>query len=580
MNKNNFMKAMSMIDEDLIQDANTQYTGEKSSDSANALYSENESEIVVSGVEVYHRTVWKKILAVAATFVLVTGAVGGGVYYFSKMNDKPVVNEEDNSTSIYEKIKTNKDSYDMSEYVWNFSAGADILVGEANDYKDELFEYLDSIAEVKRVDSVPASFRKVKFRFVNSNDKNEYFLSIHEDGYGEWSMNDENPLINEEFYSFGTVAFYDLFYKVMGEADSGTAENMNKVSQDELGDFLEHHLIGNEDDQVVFAPWKGALDVEIDNYMITDKNQLMNDLMGLEWVKIEESEFDYTNYYDMGIRVSEKGYLMAAEDDHYPFGCYKLKNEIECEKLVSAVRSVLGYDTEYRDASSEEIKEVFSGIIENDRISTWEGTGGIPQGGQYYGTIYRYYNMSDPESFINEIASLEWVTCSDKECEDAPGKSWSLSYTSLKESGYIGGQTKNNRYRYFKLKNDRDKDKIRPIADKYITMTDSSQLAEKIRIGIDNYSNLESDYVLENSDEYSGDHTSLRGHLYYDAENHKMYMNGEGIFEGKDVALETVMNGEDVSAYRIIDKATGETYREYTYCIVTPMRPRSPVHYI
>lgn len=541
----------------------------------------------VSGIEVAPKHSWGRVAAVAAVFVLVCGAVGGGIYHFNKMKDKPVVNEEieNDYDSIYETVKANKDSYDMSEYVWNFSVSESILVREKSDYKDELFEYLDSLEGVREVEKYSNSFRSVRFSFIDEKSGKGYDFSIRENGYGFWqeTNGDENAVMtppNIESYYYGKDVFEKLFKEALNGADSDTIEAMNKVSQDEIMGFVSNHL-EKSDDKVVFAPWQGAFDGEMDHYIITDKEALTNSLMQFEWVKIKESEFIYNNYYEMGIRISEDGYLMAVGDDPDPYGCYKLKDEIDCEKLIDAIKSVLGYDTEFRDATSEEIKEACRSIVDKPNYSTWEGTIGVPQGGQYYGSIYRYYNMSDPESFINEIASLEWVTCSDKEYEDASEKCWYLSSVNLKESGYLSAPTnKSNSYKYFKLKNERDKDKIRTIIDKYITMTDCSQLAEKLRIGLDNYNNLESDYVIEGSDMYSGGYSSLRGHLYYDAKNHKMYMNGEGTFDGKEVTIETVMNGEDVSAYRIIDKSTGETYREYTYCIVSPMTPRSPAHYV
>ena len=535
----------------------------------------------VSGIEIAPKHSWGRVAALAAAFVLVCGAVGGGIYHFNKMKDNPNLVEEDDGASVFEKIKANKDSCDMKEYVWNLSGGPSTLVKKANDKKDRVIEYIEKSGEFKETENTSMACRSVRFEFINKKDDTYLEIDISENGNSFWNEADkQGNILREEYRSCSTQVFYDMLDLVLEDADSDIMEYITKVSQDEIENFVTNHL-EKCDGKVVFSPWQSAFDGEMDHYIITDKEALINAFTNFEWVKVRKDEFDYNNYYEMGIRVSESGYLMPIIEDTYPYGYFKLKDERDCEKLVSEIKSVLGYDTESRDATIEEIKEACRSIVDKPNYSTWEGTIGVPQGGQYYGAIYRYYNMSDPESFINEIASLEWVTCSDKEYEDASEKCWYLSSVNLKESGYLSASTNNsNSYKYFKLKNESDKDKILPIIEKYLTMTDCSQLAEKLRIGLDNYNNLESDYVIEGSDMYSGGYSSLRGHLYYDAKNHKMYMNGEGTFDGKEVTIETVMNGEDVSAYRIIDKSTGETYREYTYCIVSPMIPRSPAHYV
>ncbi|SHM10076.1 hypothetical protein [Ruminococcus flavefaciens] len=563
------------------------------------MITETEYADSVSGTDVAPQRNWGRFAAIAAAFVLVGGAVGGGAYYFNKMkNDKPVVNEENESESIYEKVKANKDIFDMDEYVWNYSAGANVLVKESSNYR--LFDFLDGIEGVKKVDDCPNAFRSVRFSFSDSKSEKHYDFSLRENGYGFWQETDENgngvySAQNKECYYYGKDVFEKLFDKMLRDVDSETVEAMCKTSGDEILSFVSRHL-ENSDNSVIAYPWLGYNESEVSEYSITDKEALTNSLMQFEWVKIKESEFEYNNCYDIGdkgIRVSEWGYLMAVEDDPDPYGCYKLKNEIEKEKLVDAVKSVLGYDAESRDATSEEIREVLKPVIDEPKATTWDGTKGIPQGGQYYGTIYRYYNVNEPESFINELASFEWVTCLRTEAENnvyidtdnldytTVCQIWDLASSySISENGYLCENTGyDSKLRCYKLKNERDKDKIRPIVDKYITMTEGSQLAEKLRMGIDNYDNLEADFVCDGNDGRSGD-CSLRGHLYYDAKNHKMYMNGEGTFDGKEVTIETIMNGEDHSAYRVIDKATGEVYRSYVYCITSPMIPRSPAHYV
>lgn len=73
MNKNNFMKAMSMIDDDIIQEA----------DSTDTVADTSEYETSVSGVERYNRPVFYKVAAFAASLVLVAGVGAVGTYYLS-----------------------------------------------------------------------------------------------------------------------------------------------------------------------------------------------------------------------------------------------------------------------------------------------------------------------------------------------------------------------------------------------------------------------------------------------------------------------------------------------------------------
>ncbi|MCR5708063.1 MAG: hypothetical protein K6G82_07300 [Ruminococcus sp.] len=72
MNKKDFMKALSMIDDELLRDAD-----------APANTAETEYAESVSGVEQYHRPVWKRIATLAAALVFVVGVGAGGTYYLT-----------------------------------------------------------------------------------------------------------------------------------------------------------------------------------------------------------------------------------------------------------------------------------------------------------------------------------------------------------------------------------------------------------------------------------------------------------------------------------------------------------------
>lgn len=72
MNKKDFLKAMSMIDDDLVRDADAPA---KSDDSQ---YADS-----VSGVEQYRRPVWQTIATLAASLLLVIGAVTAGTHFLT-----------------------------------------------------------------------------------------------------------------------------------------------------------------------------------------------------------------------------------------------------------------------------------------------------------------------------------------------------------------------------------------------------------------------------------------------------------------------------------------------------------------
>ena len=56
------------------------------------LYRERSSDdtvsSVVSGVEIYHRPVWRKLVAAASAIVIVAGAAAGGAFIAKKTHDK------------------------------------------------------------------------------------------------------------------------------------------------------------------------------------------------------------------------------------------------------------------------------------------------------------------------------------------------------------------------------------------------------------------------------------------------------------------------------------------------------------
>ncbi|WP_295066806.1 hypothetical protein [Ruminococcus sp.] len=539
----------------------------------------------VSGIEVAPKHNWGRFAALAAAFVLVCGAVGGGVYHFNKMKDKPVVTEEDDGTSIFDKIKANKDSCDMKEYVWNLSGGPSTLVKKANDKKDRVIEYLEQAGEFRKTDDTRLAYRSVRFEFENKKDDTYLEIDISENGISFWSEADkQGNIISEEYRSCSTQVFYDMLDLVLEDADSDIMEYMTKVSQDEIKIFVSTHL-EKSNDRALFYPRQGLANEMLTHFVITDKEALTNALMNFEWVKVREGEFDYNNYYEMGIRISEEGYLMAVGDDPYPYGYFKLKNEIECEKLIDAVKSVLGYDNESRDATSEEIRALFDGATDNCSVSSWDGEVGIGQSGPHYGSIYRYYTLNDAKGFTDEISSIEWVTCSNEEVNSNTKRglittgAFTISDTSIYRNGYISCYDKNL---YCKLKNESDIEKLEPIFNKYFVMTEASKLADKMLNGIDNFNDLDADFTYSRQYDYEGnsDSQNISGHMSFDAKDKKLYMSGAGTENGDDICTTVLMIGDDNSAYSTVNNTDHDKCLDYVYSYNTVMIPKPEFHYV
>ena len=537
----------------------------------------------VSGTEVITaKHNWSRIAAIAAAFVLLGGAVGGGVYHFSKVREDQIIEEA--GDSVYDKIRAIKEYSDMNEYLWNFSAGPTMLVGKANDHKEELFKYLEEHDDKEKTEKINVSYRSVRFSFVYKD--KEYNLEVYENGYGYCSESQKgsgNDLKEEKYY-FGVHIFEYLFDMVMEKADSDVAEAMSKVSENELEGFIDTEFLESDDDSALFTDslMKDS-NFGDKEYTVTDKNRIADFIKSCEWIKIKESEFDNKNCYLMGIAVSESGCMKNYGES--PYGNYKLKDELNAEKLRSVIESCIELKSENSGLLVEDISTMLSGISDDAAVMSWDGVNGIPQGKLNYNTVLRYYHVSDTEGFIKEMSDLEWVTCDMSEYEEKTIEDKEKNTTvgcfsigndlSVSRNGYLG-YSRN----YCKLKNISDIDKLTDIFEKHFIMNERSKLADKIERGIDNYQNLEANFTYKKNFESSpASNVSLEGHLTRDVKNEYMYMTGQGNFISKDVNIEIVLNGENKSAYKTAEMSTGATDLAYDYHYSSVMIPMPACHY-
>ena len=559
MNKNNFMKAMSMIDEDLILDADTQYTGEKTSVSAEDLYIESESEMVVSGVDVYHRTAWKKILAVAASFVLVFGAVGGGAYYFSQVKGNNI-GDDMQYVPIYSRLKSEKDNYTMNMTVCVNDGEVLDLPADTKE-KEDFFEYMDQFDMITETEEISKTARHLKFNFGTEKDTC-FVFDLYENGDCSWTDKSSGKTTYHRLADGKQI--FDNFAELYNIEDHDPL-NWNDVSEEEIEDFIEKCYDASLTDPdyppdiaIIFSDNGSKI------YKLKNRYEINKIILSCEWERTEGFNYDTRYCQFAGIYLSEDGCLTGEYQD-WNFK-YKVKDSSYLDKL-SAIWQTYMESTEPHD-----INEAWQ-LISNETAIQWEeGPLYVGQGGMDYDNINYYYHFSDPRSFADEIMSLEWDKCDESEwntkveyqndrlyISDGYYMLMNYSYStvlSLSPRGYMNI----NHLGCYKLKNEDDTKKLNQLFDKYMIMDESSELARKICRGITDFDNLKAHFTFEIS--YNNvEPMRTSGYLSVDAQNEKMYMTGEGTFswgELKDVTSVVVMNGHDDSAFRITDKATNE----------------------
>ena len=565
MNKNNFMKAMSMIDEDLIQDADTQYTGEKTLDNAEELYSESKQEIVVSGVDVYHRTIWKKILAVAATFVIVTGAVGGGAYYFSQMKNSDN-NIEDNIEydSIYDKLKANREKYMMNTVLCVFDGAGGGYPHLGSEEQNEFFEYMDKFDPIIETESISKTARHLKFNF--GTEENIYYIfDLYENGDYSWTDTSTDKTTYHSFIN-GKKSFDDLMKMYKLDTISSDLFNWNDVYEAEIERFILESYSSS------FDPTSSLMNTAVKHkgsetgmFEFKDSEQISNIILSCDWVRADD--FDFNDYYSInGMSLSEDGYLAGYYNDF--FVVYKLKDIMYLDKLrLIWEECMIPMDDAFFDIDPDTLINELHQTFSNARNASWiNGCTGIPQGKPHYDTKVRYYSIINSVEFIDEIASLEWIGTTEAEIEAETGerKEQGFYYSNGFYTVHEGDKTLNiypdgymsiRGIGCYKLKNENDTGKLQEIFEKHLQIDRFSEFAEDINKGINNYENLSAHYTYTYN--INGVTDEVSGYLSVDARNEKMYMTGEGTEGGKAVTMEIVMNGCDISAAKVIEKGTG-----------------------
>ena len=284
-----------------------------------------EYEDSVSGTEVItakHR--WGRFAAMAAAFVLICGAVGGGVYHFANMpdNDENIEQDIEDDGTIYSHLKANIDKCGMDVTLCLYGS---TIMGYPDCEPDKFFEYMDNFDmrnEVEEGDILETS-ESLKVVFADDDYTIAYIFEIYANGDCKWTeKHGEEERTTYHSFVDGEKVPKDILnmYIVISE--------MDEVTKEEMQEFLDSGFANRDDDKAYFYCEDQSSGIE---YTVKNKTELKNELLKFEWERADGYSIGATDYWLLGFMLSNEGYMKRLDGKNSKI--YKLKNRSDIEKF-------------------------------------------------------------------------------------------------------------------------------------------------------------------------------------------------------------------------------------------------------
>lgn len=477
----------------------------------------------VSGTDVItakHR--FGRAAALAAAFVLVCGAVGGGAYHLAQINNKAEestnINTEEKD-SVYSRLKANKDCYSAEIRLWEDLSGD--IYSKSNIDKDKIFEYLDHFDMSRGIeaDDFTSTLRGIKIFFNGTDDKAKgvtYSFELFDNG--ELRLTEKvksEERVSYHSYVDGQRVFNDILYMLVDDEEA--IAEFEKVTNKELENEITNGFKNNPYDKAYYYI---ADENRQEEYTLTGRESFAHQLMAFEWERASVISGDVNQYY-LGFAATEDGYLQFSSGM-----TYKLKNDSDLESFKSVLASHLKLNEFGTDASKEDILNAFHEGYNGGRARF------RVDDGQF--TEETECTLENFESFKDEISELEWVTCETSNREIY--RDFYVAGALISRNGYLYPQSSGTHQCAYKLKNESDIEKLCEICDKYITKNtnenanENDSIYSKLTANKENYSvdldddikkkDIDKDILFEYLDKY--DMTSEIGPSSYTSSDKKI----------------------------------------------------------
>lgn len=416
-----------------------------------------EYEDVVSGTEVItakHR--WGKFAAMAAAFVLVCGAVGGGVYHFANMPDDENITDDENDIeddgTIYSHLKANIDKCDMDVAL---RLNGSTFMGYPNCEPDKFFEYMDKFDMRNEVEEgdILETLESLKVVFADDAYTIAFIFEIYTNGDCKCTeKHGEEECTTYHSFADGGKVYEDILAMYC----SGTVTiETDTVKKEEIQELLESGFANRNDDKAFYYQVDRSDNIE---YTVKNKAEFKDKLLKFEWERADSHSIGTTDYWLLGFILSNDGYMKRLDGKN--FKIYKLKNESDIKEFRNVIAKYIVLNEYGTDASKEDILSAFDETYKG-------GTAEFRKdGGQF--TSGTECTINDLKSLKNELAALEWVTC--EVSEPLIYKDFYVVGAIVSRNGYIHPQSDGTHQFSYKLKNESDIEILRDICDRYIKM--------------------------------------------------------------------------------------------------------------
>lgn len=449
----------------------------------------------VSGTDVItakHR--FGRAAALAAAFVLVCGAVGGGAYHLARINNKTEestnINTDENA-SVYSRLKANKELYHgdlvfkQDSEVKLHSSGLDI---------EPFISYMDKFDTDNMIDAedFDETGRSITIDFYEKKCDEEFAAKL------EQAANDETinriSLYDEASYNFtlynnGCYTMTDNEYnrttyhcftdgeKVFNDileiyTDGETVEQFNNVSKTEMMTALQKGFDNYNDGKAYYYPANSNKPIEC---IVKARTGFKDELWEFEWERAGIPSGDVDHYY-LGFTINVDGYMQIYIDDME--NNYKLKNDSDLEAFRAVLKKHLSAITEFDNVtlSKQYVLDMFDDNYTDGSVLYSFFNGQI--------TENRKCIVNDVDGLKNELSDLEWVVSIGSRDENEEFNDYYnyVAGVKISRNGYIYPDSGSKYNAVIKLKNESDFELFRSILDTHIVLDDYGKIASRREI--------------------------------------------------------------------------------------------------